>query len=494
MKTVLKFQLLIDIIERARPNPAGELVFVLFPRAGAVVVKRLHRGEDRGQPADDRQVWRLAIRRWRNEHLLDKFADEVEMPLHFIMFGIAGPRHGRKCCDRHLIHRRIDDEDFGRTRALDRGPPQLGFKFVSLFLQIFQQPIESGDLKLTGHQTLGHLVGNKLLFPRDVEKGSRESFFVALTRLARCGQLFVDLVLDGCGALNGQQVGRNGIKNPRFQFGATDGFGVRTNTDTQMCDWQLLLPVRASITILGHDGVRPAAYAALKQAAEQILRPVGAVKPVGRCMGEACLDFELPLLDLGPQFIIDDPELRHLSDHPFAFVVHPSFALLGLRILPKLPAVEHQSANICLVVEDAGSPVTMTADRSVAPHQTPWARHRWNTVIEFDGKVRWRSSNCILAENPADYLSLFFVDFAQAGDAVEFVVVLQLHPVAIGNAASSFALADGGLHAFTRFVARLFDHIVIDDGAQAKLHVIDRRLVLYRPKLDAVMAELLQDA
>ncbi|KDU95139.1 hypothetical protein GLUCORHAEAF1_09790 [Komagataeibacter rhaeticus AF1] len=66
-------------------------------------------------------------------------------------------------------------------------------------------------------------------------------------------------------------------------------------------------------------------------------------------------DAGLPRLDGVPQILIDDPQLRHLLDHPFGFRIRTGLALASIGILDEALAVPHQFSDIHLIVEDAGA-------------------------------------------------------------------------------------------------------------------------------------------
>ncbi|WP_249116767.1 hypothetical protein [Ciceribacter sp. L1K23] len=221
---------------------------------------------------------------------------------------------------------------------------------------------------------------------------------------------------------------------------------------------------------------------------------MGSVEPVGFGFDEVSADLQLSFFYLRPEFIVDDPQFWHLCDNPFTPVVHAGFPLLGLRVLTKVAPIEDEASNIGLVIQNACSAVAVAADRCVAPKCAPWSGYRRITVVELDGHLLRRSTQSILLENPANDLGLFFINLPQTRDAIELVVMLQLHAVAIRNSTGRFALADCGLHAFSRLKARLLDRIVADDCAKAELHVVHGRGILHGPEFDALVPQLLQDA
>ncbi|MEN5279211.1 integrase core domain-containing protein [Brucella sp. TWI432] len=65
-------QLLRLTTELTRPDPAGELVSMSLCQTGIIFLERLHRRENGGQMAVNGQVGRFAVRRWRDDHLLNE--------------------------------------------------------------------------------------------------------------------------------------------------------------------------------------------------------------------------------------------------------------------------------------------------------------------------------------------------------------------------------------------------------------------------------------
>nr|WP_256121566.1 hypothetical protein [Shinella lacus] len=254
-----------------------------------------------------------------------------------------------------------------------------------------------------------------------------------------------------------------------------------------MVDRQFLLPVCAAIAIFGHDGVWAAAVGAFDESAQEIGRAMGAVEAVRLRMIEQGFDLELPLLHLRPEFIVDDAQLGDFGHDPFALGVHAGFPLFRFRVLAELATIEDKTADICLVVQNAGTSLLAAADCRVTPSQSSRAWNLRHANVEVDRHLLGRAAEHILLENPSDDFSLLFIDFAQTRDAIAAIVVYKLRLIAIRNAAGGLAFANGRLHAFARLVARLLDHIVTDDRPQAEFHIVDRRRVLDCPEFDAAM-------
>ncbi|KNY35402.1 MULTISPECIES: hypothetical protein [unclassified Agrobacterium] len=64
-------------------------------QTGTIFLERLHRRQDGGQMAVNGQVGRFAVRRWRDDDLLNQLPHEVEMSLNVIVFAYTGAHHCR---------------------------------------------------------------------------------------------------------------------------------------------------------------------------------------------------------------------------------------------------------------------------------------------------------------------------------------------------------------------------------------------------------------
>ncbi|NTJ45373.1 hypothetical protein G6L28_22675 [Agrobacterium larrymoorei] len=103
-------------------------------------------------------------------------------------------------------------------------------------------------------------------------------------------------------------------------------------------------------------------------------------------MAETRLDFHLAFLNLRPQLVGHDTQLRYLADHPLAFIIHPRFTILRLGVLSEIAPVEYEATNIGLVVENPGTTISMTADGRVTPFKPARAWYGGQTSIEFDSQ------------------------------------------------------------------------------------------------------------
>lgn len=107
----------------------------------------------------------------------------------------------------------------------------------------------------------------------------------------------------------------------------------------------LFPPRGAVVAIPARDGHAAATAGADREARQQALLGLAHVAdPAGVAA--------LQLLNAGPGFVIDDPELRDLGGDPLRFRVGARDSLAGLGILHEMLPVPDQPAEIELVVED----------------------------------------------------------------------------------------------------------------------------------------------
>ena len=109
------------------------------------------------------------------------------------------------------------------------------------------------------------------------------------------------------------------------------------------------------------DGHLAAAEPTVEQAGQQILAPAerlsdGQVVAVSAAHLRAalCLAF-LSRLHRVPEFLVDNPQLRHLDDLPFTLGVQRRALLFGQRVFPVAETIPDASPDIELVVQDTGA-------------------------------------------------------------------------------------------------------------------------------------------
>ena len=84
-----------------------------------------------------------------------------------------------------------------------------------------------------------------------------------------------------------------------------------------------------------------------------------------------------PCLNLVPNRLVDDPELRHVICNQLQGRLQPGNTAASIRISYKPHPVPDEAPGIEFVPEDSGAASSMPSDRRVAPRASLWAR---NTV------------------------------------------------------------------------------------------------------------------
>nr|WP_238525776.1 hypothetical protein [Parvularcula bermudensis] len=117
----------------------------------------------------------------------------------------------------------------------------------------------------------------------------------------------------------------------------------------------LLASCRAPVPVLRDNRHRAAAHTAFEESRQEPCRPLRSTTFAGVLL--------LAKLHSLPEFIINDPKVRHLIDDPFAFGISPHALLAGERIRHLVPAVPYASADIEFVVQDAVAGMDLSVDR-----------------------------------------------------------------------------------------------------------------------------------
>ena len=109
----------------------------------------------------------------------------------------------------------------------------------------------------------------------------------------------------------------------------------------------------------------------------------------------------LPLLHPLPERVVDDAQVGHLLDDPFALRVEARDPLAGVRVLDEALPVPDQPADVELVVQQAGAALRVAVDR-VGPQPSPTGRAR--RPGSSPGDRPRRLAGGVLAEDAADDL------------------------------------------------------------------------------------------
>nr|WP_233290692.1 hypothetical protein [Shinella sp. PSBB067] len=212
----------------------------------------------------DRQVGGFAVGGGGDDHLLHQLPHQVEMALHGVVLGLASAHDGGQRPGDLVEHRRVDGEGLEHGILPRRQPAQLRFHRIALLLEVVEQAVERIDLRLAGKQALGDLIGDGLLLAAGLFQVCLQLLPGLLADLQARGDLPVHPVLDRGHLLGGKQIVGNGVEDAPLELLAADRLGVRADDVAEVLDRQLLLPVRAAVAVLRHDGVRAGAMGAFE--------------------------------------------------------------------------------------------------------------------------------------------------------------------------------------------------------------------------------------
>ncbi|HVT26633.1 MAG TPA: hypothetical protein VHE81_01310 [Lacipirellulaceae bacterium] len=197
---------------------------------------------------------------------------------------------------------------------------------------------------------------------------------------------------------------------------------------------------RASDQIGRDHGVAATAAAAFRQAGEEIFRPSPVTEMVlgfTAVIATPDLDRSLTRLGGGPEFVIENAQLRHVLDHPLRFRVWPRLALAGVWVFDEpLPVPDH-AADIHLVVEDAVAPLGITVERAEPPIAAIGRADA--LLVQLGRNPLRRFTGHIVPKNSADDLGLSHIDRAVAADRLSIRGELLDDIVAVGIATSRLA-------------------------------------------------------
>ncbi|MGB6543361.1 MAG: hypothetical protein WBF03_21120 [Xanthobacteraceae bacterium] len=132
----------------------------------------------------------------------------------------------------------------------------------------------------------------------------------------------------------------------------------------------------------------------------------------------------LPRLDLLPERIIDDAQLRHLGDLPLFAGIGPGHALAGAGVLDVAAAVPFEPPDIEGVVEKTGAALGLAADRCIAPRAAIGARNSFG--IEPLGDRARTVPVHEFREDAADDRGFDGIDLSFAGRSGDEVIAIGL--------------------------------------------------------------------
>lgn len=149
------------------------------------------------------------------------------------------------------------------------------------------------------------------------------------------------------------------------------------------------------------------------------------------------LDGLLALLHGLPEILVENTQLRHVLGDPLRLGVHPRLAFTRVWVLDEPLAVPDQFADIHLIVENAVAPFWIAIDCTEAPIAA--ARRGYSILVQFEGDPLGGFSGGIVAEDPADDISLKLIDGPVTADRLTVSVELLYHIITIRVSATRLA-------------------------------------------------------
>nr|WP_262983280.1 hypothetical protein [Paracoccus mutanolyticus] len=261
------------------------------------------------------------------------------------------------------------------------------------------------------------------------------------------------------------QVMIEGVEHPPFQIALFDDSHIGAGSGT------LLAGRRAAEAILRHFGKPAAAAAAGHQAREQELR----APPVpDRHIGVLRLHRALARLHLIPQRLVDDPQVWDVDGGDPIFRVQPRVPLAGVRILAEMQPVPDQTADIKLVVQDAGAALAVAENGRGAP---PAAARAGDALdVQGLGDLAGGGALGVVAKDPPHDFRLCPVDRAVA--VLGFAVHRDpgQHVIAVSIAAGELACPDPALLAAMGLDADVAQQDLVHRPLHADQHLGDLAL------------------
>ncbi|MGO4624945.1 hypothetical protein [Ensifer sp. 2TAB8] len=219
-----------------------------------------------------------------DDHLLDELAHDVDEGLFRLGIGVLA----------HVIEGGVDDQLDGlwtdlRLQLLDLLPEiflrrcllQPCLEPGPALLKLVEHIIEGGEARAAFGGAVADLLDDlALLLFGSLQLRGNALALVGFVLARRC-EVAARLSGDVVEYTHAEEGGGEAGQNPILQVLAQDGLLVGTAGATEPVDWQLILVVRAAVTLLGHDGVGAATLSAFQHAAQQVARPVCPVQPIG---------------------------------------------------------------------------------------------------------------------------------------------------------------------------------------------------------------------
>ncbi|MFP6890200.1 MAG: hypothetical protein VCF07_10710 [Nitrospinota bacterium] len=185
---------------------------------------------------------------------------------------------------------------------------------------------------------------------------------------------------------------------------------------------------RTSVSVLPHNGIAGAAYAAFQKSTEHELAAVNTIQSIARLISRH-LDASvfLSLFYLVPQVVIDDPKVWNLDAFPLFRWVGANNTFSGSGVFYIGAAIPNKPADIEFIIEKPRSSRGLTADSGV----TPLAATRTGDVlvVEFPCDMTRTDAIGVFFKYASNSACFVFDDLAVAGFSFG-------NPVSIGKAAT----------------------------------------------------------
>src|SRR5262249_5817743 len=144
-----------------------------------------------------------------------------------------------------------------------------------------------------------------------------------------------------------------------------------------------------------------------------------------------------------PGIVVDEPQLRHLLDDPFALGVDARDAAAAGRVLDEVLPVPDEAADVKLVSENAAAPPAVAGDDAALPRPPAGPRH--SHQVQGTGDCCRRAAGGELAEDAAHHVGLDGVDAAAPADRLAADIEFADKVVAVGAPTGGPALPDPAL-------------------------------------------------
>ncbi|ALR20074.1 hypothetical protein RLDS_11725 [Sphingobium lactosutens DS20] len=198
--------------------------------------------------------------------------------------------------------------------------------------------------------------------------------------------------------------------------------------------------------------------------------------PVHRIVGRARRLDDAGILDRNiflsgfyglPEFVIQDPQMRHVSNDPLGLRIDTGDTLAGLGVLQVAQAVPDQLADIQLIIDQACSTLCVTPNRSRCPELA--GRCGYPRFIEAAGNRMRTETIGKLAEHLPDNFRFSVVDGALAVNCLTFAGKTTHDVIAVAKAAAGLAFLDASAKATMGLLGKILEEEGVHRALQADM-------------------------